>query len=288
MQLQKITLFFSKLFQSLLSIVKIVLLSKWVVKFKKHRAKENECVILANGPCLTKDLELHSSFIAERKKFCVNLFAFSDEYEKVKPDYYILVAPEFYMKAPIEFHVNQRTKLTKDIFEKTSWSLKLFIPYAGRNSELVSKLKTNEKIEIVFFNPTPLEGFNSIINFLCKLSLGMPRPHNVLVPSIFLAINLGFKKIILFGADHSWHEGINVDESNIMTVNHEHFYDKKEVRMPMYKLDGKKYFLHDVFRKLHLAFKGYFVLKNYADYIGAKIQNASSKSYIDAFEKINI
>lgn len=288
MQLQKITLFFTQLFQSLFSIVKVILLSKWFTNFKKCSNDDSECVILANGPCLTKDLQMHSSFIAKKKKFCVNLFAFADEYEKVKPDYYILVAPEFYMKNPIEFHLRQRTKLTNDIFEKTSWPLKLFIPYAGKNSELVEKLKTNDKIEIVFFNPTPVEGFNRITNILFKLNLGMPRPHNVLVPSIFLAINLGFKKIILFGADHSWHEGIKVDENNSMTVNHEHFYDGKEVRMPMYKLDGKEYFLHDVFRKLHLAFKGYFVLKNYADFMNSKILNASSKSYIDAFEKINI
>ncbi|MEG8947848.1 hypothetical protein [Rosettibacter firmus] len=56
----------------------------------------------------------------------------------------------------------------------------------------------------------------------------------------------------------------------------------------MYKLDGKKYYIHDIFRKLHYAFKGYFILKDYADFLGAKIYNASSKSYIDAFERIFI
>jgi hypothetical protein len=109
-----------------------------------------------------------------------------------------------------------------------------------------------------------------------------------LIPAIYLAINTGFKRIVLFGADHSWHEEIKVDDSNSVTVNHEHFYDKQDVRLPMYKLDGKKYFLHDIFRKLHYAFKGYFILNNYAGYMSAKIQNASSRSYIDAFEKIRI
>jgi hypothetical protein len=120
------------------------------------------------------------------------------------------------------------------------------------------------------------------------MNLGMPRPHNVLVPTLFLALKMGFKNVVLFGADHSWHEEIRIDESNQLTVNHEHFYDKSKQIMPMYKLDGKEYYLHDVFRKLHLAFKGYFVLKEYADYLGSKILNASKKSYIDAFEKIKL
>jgi hypothetical protein len=116
----------------------------------------------------------------------------------------------------------------------------------------------------------------------------MPRPHNVLIPTIYLAINLGFKKIFLFGADHSWHEEIKVDNKNLMTVNHQHFFENQEVRMPMYRLDGTNYFIHDIFRKLCLAFKGYFVLREYADFRKAAIKNASSKSYIDAFEKTDL
>jgi hypothetical protein len=56
----------------------------------------------------------------------------------------------------------------------------------------------------------------------------------------------------------------------------------------MYKLDGKEYRIHDVFRKLYLAFKGYFVLNDYAKEKNVKILNASKRSYIDAFERITI
>jgi hypothetical protein len=81
---------------------------------------------------------------------------------------------------------------------------------------------------------------------------------------------------------------MNVDDTNKVTVNHEHFYDKSEWRLPMYKLDGKEYRIHDVFRKLYLAFKGYFVLNDYAKEKNVKILNASKRSYIDAFERTTI
>lgn len=288
MELQKITNFFSGLFQSKMSIMKIILLSKWFVNLRKHGSGKDECVILGNGPSLNNDLIKQSAFINEREKFCVNFFALSDEYKIVRPQYYILAAPEFWLKSTTEHFKQQRNILTERLITNTQWQMKLFIPFAAKYSEICRRIISNKNIEIVYFNNTPVEGWSKIIFPLFKANLGIPRPHNVLIPAIYLAINTGFKKIIIFGADHSWHEEIKVDETNIVTVNHEHFYDKQEYRLPMYKLDGERYFLHDIFRKLHYAFKGYFVLNNYAGYMNAKIQNASSRSYIDAFEKIRI
>jgi hypothetical protein len=288
MELQKITFFFTALFQSLFSIAKIALLSNWFAGFNKMRADGSECVILGNGPCLNKDFELNLDFIKSRKKLCVNFFALSKEYDLIRPDYYVLSAPEYWLNNTTDWFKEKRTLLIESLLSKTTWPMKLLVPFTANNSELCKMINSKKNIGIIFYNNTPIEGFTSIINILFKLNLGMPRPHNVLVPSIFLAINLGFKRIIIFGADHSFHEEIVVDESNRMTLNHEHFYDNKEVRMPMYKLDGKQYYIHDVFRKLYFAFSSYFILKNYADYMNAAVLNASSKSYIDAFEKIHI
>ena len=285
MTFQKITNFFRDIFQTSFSIVKIIILSKWFVSFGKHRTEERVCSILGNGPCLTQDIEKHFDFIASKKKFCVNLFALSNEYELIKPEYYVLAAPEFWLAKTTDYLINERYKLSDSFVSKTTWPMKLFIPFAAKGSELCKKVITNKNIELVYYNNTPVEGMSGIINLLFKANLGMPRPHNVLIPTIYLAMNIGFKKIIILGADHSWHEGIKVDGSNKPTVNHEHFYDKREVRMPMYKLDGMQYFIHDIFCKLHYAFKGYFILSSYADYMKVDILNASSKSYIDAFKK---
>lgn len=274
--------------QSILSLLKILILSKFKIQLPLINSYD-DCVILANGPSLNESLKNELSIILTRKKFCVNHFVFSDQYNVIKPDYYVLAAPEFWIEKPTEWHIQMRNKVQSDLVQKTEWNMILFLPHKAKRNKLWNNLELkNSKIRTVYFNTTPVEGLKSINHLLFNLNLGMPRPHNVLVPTLFLALKMGFKNVILFGADHSWHEEIRIDEANQLTINHEHFYDKSKQIMPMYKLDGKEYFLHDVFRKLHLAFKGYFILKEYADYLGTKILNASKKSYIDAFEKIKL
>lgn len=274
--------------QSILSLLKILILSKYKIQFPIINSND-DCVILANGPSLNESLKRELSIILTRKKFCVNHFVFSDQYNVIKPDYYVLAAPEFWIDKPTEWHIQMRNRVQADLIQKTEWNMILFLPHNAKRNKLWNNLELkNSNIRTVYFNTTPVEGIKSINHLLFKLNLGMPRPHNVLVPTLFLALKMGFKNVILFGADHSWHEEIRIDEANQLTINHEHFYDKSKQIMPMYKLNGKEYFLHDVFRKLHLAFKGYFILKEYADYLGAKILNASKKSYIDAFEKIKL
>lgn len=286
MNLQKLNNLIISLFQTIFSIGKIIILSRFSINLKKLKSNCDECVILANGPCLKNDLEKNIDSIIKQKKFCVNFFALSNEFENVKPDYYVLAAPEFWMKNTTEFFKSQRSKFINALISKTNWQMILLIPHQAKKSELCKRVKENNNIKIVYYNNTPVEGVQYVINYLFKLNLGMPRPHNVLIPTIYLALNIGYKIIYIFGADHSWHEEIKINSSNKVTVNHEHFYDKGEQRMPMYKLDGKEYYLHDIFRKLHYAFKGYFILRDYAEFLGAKIYNASSKSYIDAFERI--
>ncbi|MBX3006545.1 MAG: hypothetical protein KF816_00825 [Melioribacteraceae bacterium] len=274
--------------QSILSLLKILILSKFNIQLPLINSND-DCVILANGPSLNESLKNELSIILNRKKFCVNHFVFSDRYAEIKPDYYVLAAPEFWIEKPTEWHIQMRNKVHADLIRKTDWNMILFLPHNAKRNKLWNKLELkNSNIRTVYFNNTPVEGLQSINHLLFNHNLGMPRPHNVLVPTLFLALKMGFKNVLLFGADHSWHEEIRIDEANQLTVNHEHFYDKSKQIMPMYKLDGKEYFLHDVFRKLHLAFKGYFILKEYADYLGSKILNASKKSYIDAFEKIKL
>ena len=276
-------------FQSLMSIAKVILLSR--IKTKLPRGKTNECIILANGPSLRKTLNEKLDFIVRGDKeiFAVNYFINSPFYEKVKPAYYVLNAPEFWIDTTTDMHKQNRKKLFTDLIAKTTWDMKIFVPFEAGKTELWKNLfDENRHLSVVYYNKTPVEGLQSVSNFLFKLNLGMPRPYNVLVPAIFLALNMGFKTIYLFGADHSWHEEIKVDENNNVLVNHEHFYDNSKQVKPMYHLDGKEYYIHDIFRKLHLAFKGYFVLKEYAKTLDAKILNASEKSYIDAFEKIKI
>ena len=250
----------------------------------------HECNILANGPSLNESVNKHKDYILKRTNFAVNFFAVSSLYSQIKPAYYVMVAPEFWTETgPTQKWEDMRQNIFRVLAGQTNWEMNLFIPTQASKSKLIQKLLGNHKfIKVFYFNVTPVEGFRSFRDIFFKYKLGMPRPYNVLIPSIYLALTLGFKKIYLFGADHSWHEEIKVDDTNDVTVNHQHFYDKDKQQLPMYKLDGKEYHIHDIFNKLQLAFRGYFVLKDYASKLGAKIYNASVRSYIDAFEKVTV
>ncbi len=290
MNRQSVKDFSENVFNTLVSILRIILFSKKKVSLPKLPSTISECNILANGPSLNESVNKHKDYILRKVNFAVNFFAISSLYSQIKPSYYVMVAPEFWIEtSPTQRQEDMRQNLFNTLAEQTSWEMNLFLPSQASKSKLIQEKLGNHKfIRIFYFNVTPIEGFRSFRNTFFKYKLGMPRPYNVLIPSIYLALTLRFKKIYLFGADHSWHEEIKVDDTNDVTVNHQHFYDKDKQQLPMYKLDGKEYHIHDIFNKLHLAFKGYFILKEYAENIGAKIYNASLRSYIDAFEKITI
>ena len=46
------------------------------------------------------------------------------------------------------------------------------------------------------------EGFPSVSRILFDRGLAMPRPRNVLIPSIMAGIRLGYRRIVIVGADH--------------------------------------------------------------------------------------
>jgi hypothetical protein len=269
-----------------LSLIRILLLSRFRIKFPEK--KSGEIYVLGNGPSLKETLSDSLEKLTKAPVLGVNNFAFSDYFSKVRPSYYVISAPEYFMlKPPTQAHIDQRERLFDILVKQTGWEMTFFVPaLAAKTQFWKDKLAENQNIKVAYFNNTPVEGPTWFINRLFSINLGMPRPHNVLVPSIFISVNMGYKRILLFGADHSWHEEIRVDENNNFSVNHEHFYDSGEKRGAMHKLSGEKYCLHDLLRKLHLAFKGYFVLKSYAEFKKSEVLNASKKSYIDAFPKI--
>ena len=150
----------------------------------------------------------------------------------------------------------------------------------------VDQLATKKNISIVYFNKTPVEGLQSFRNILFKLNLGLPRPYNVLIPSLIKALNLGYKELYVIGADHSWLEELRVNDKNEALLNQKHFYDYQTSKFePMYhaKRGGKR--VHEILYKLMKAFEGYFYIREYAESLGSQIYNATPNSYIDAFER---
>lgn len=281
--------FVYNLMDSVISIVRILIHSR--VKFISPLNNQSDsCVLLGNGPSLTESLKEHQSFLKEKLVVCVNHFPKTEKYEKIKPTVFVTAAPDVWLDSVESHFVESSNELFKVIATKTSWPLKLFIPFEARPyKRWQTHLKGNQNIEIIYYNNTPIEGWDWFKYFFFSRNLGMPRPHNVMIPAIFLSINSGMKKIYLLGADHSWLSEISVDNNNCVLMNQKHFYDEKiSEAKPLDKRGKGERKLWEILHKFMYAFKGYWILKEYADKEGVEIFNATPKSFIDAFDKLKI
>ena len=286
----KIQAFLDNLGKTIVSFIRIFAMSKFGVSSHFQR-NSDECILLGNGPSLETSLSTHPEILNNRQLICVNFFSITGFYEQTKPAGYIINAPEIWSNDLDQERRSRFNQVFEKIEEKTTWELVLFLPVKARTARIFKEkikplLSKNSNITISFFNPTPIEGFKSISYLLFRLNMGTPRPHNVFIPGLVITINLGFNKIFLLGADHSWLKEITVDNDNRVLVNQKHFYDKEDnTSKTMYNIAGGKRRLHEILMKLVYSFRGYFILREYAQKRGARIINATPDSYIDAFER---
>ena len=209
--LEKIQKSCSALSKTLGSMCKIIILSRKESISGSQQNTGPELVVLGNGPSLRSFLDSGSHFLAGKKKMTVNFSSTSADYESLKPEYYLLMDPAF-------FHDSTTLeKVFHPMQEKTSWPMTLFVPFfARKNREWQRIIAANKNIKTYFFNSTPIEGYKTFRRMCYKLNIGMPRPRNVLVACLMVALKLPFKTIYLAGADHSWLKEIWVDDNNVV------------------------------------------------------------------------
>ncbi len=278
----------SNLASSIGSCLKILLRSKYKVRLPT--TKVNECIIMGNGPSMKTVVDSYGDKLLEKKLWAVNYFANSELYTKVQPSYYLIVGPEFWREEVREKNKILRKKLFDNFKAKTEWPITIFLPHEAFKSKfLASYLGVNKNLTFQAFNTTPVEGIEKVNHFLFKSNLGMPRPHNVIIPTLMVALNMGFKRIYLTGVEHSWLPTISVNENNEVLFNNKHFYDPKEQKdHKMYLLGTRTRRLHEILHKFMLTFDGYFIIDDFASSLNATIFNTTQGSFIDAFKRRDI
>lgn len=241
---------------------------------------------MGNGPSLLKEIQNNHDQFKTMPKIAVNLFVKSEYFTGLKPEFYVINAPEHWFENVNETGRKATIELYELMAEKTSWEMVLLIPYnARKNMEWKKLIEKNQHIKIQYYNKTPIEGFRWFCNIIFKKRLGMPRPHNVAIPALMHAVNIGFKEIYLAGVDHSWFTSIRVEQDNTVTMEHAHIYGSAPTRHPIFSYIDEKRHLHDMLMKFVNTFRSYFYIKDYADYRHCKIYNITEGSFIDAFEK---
>jgi hypothetical protein len=268
------------LFSTLISILSAILFSSLSKANKiKKLANVNQtttCSILANGPSLRSVLEENHEQFLNQDLFVVNFFAHSVYFQILKPKYYV-ITDNIFFKEDYSENVNK----LREAFNTINWDIILWIPTGRDNARFIKEVKQNRFVKIMHYNMTPIKAYRSLEYFMYKHNLGMPRPQNVSNTSIFLATNLHYKTINLYGADHSWLKTLYVNDDNQVCFEDVHFYDNK-ARNRQGDI-GKLSFLLSLYV---MAFDTHLRLQDYAQHLGVEILNHTSGSYIDAYKRV--
>lgn len=278
-KIEKLQKWCGRLSASAASLAKIALMSGRPTK--RSESRDDTIIIMGNGPSLRTAMEEHRDVLMAHPRLAVNLSALTPDFLELRPQYYIL--------ADIAFFLKDKTGKVPQLWEAlraVTWDMTLFLPTSARKMEEVKQLPAN--VTVKYYNLTPAEGFRSLMYPIYKSGMAMPRPRNVLIPSIMSAMREGFKRIVLIGADHNWSKTLWVTDRNRVVSVQPHFYKDDDAELRRAEEIFKNVHIHEVYENYAIAFRSYFEVKWYAEREGVEILNATPGSFIDAFPRISL
>ena len=281
--IKRVADYLSLLTASIASLLKVMLLSKRVAS-SRPVDKSRRVIVLGNGPSLRTTIADHRDFLMNHDRIAVNFAANAPEFFELQPTGYVLADPHFFDGISTDPNV---AKLWDNI-RSTRWPMTLFLPANRKEFVTETRLSDIPRLTISYYNLTPVEGCKSLSHKLFHYGLGMPRPRNVLIPSIMLAIREGYGTIYIAGADHSWTRTLWVDENNRVVSIQPHFYQDNEEEKKRVATEYHNYPLHQILQSLYIAFRSYFDIADYAKTKGIDILNITPDSFIDAFPRLRL
>lgn len=259
---------------------KVLLQSRRVTIPREERKRP--LVVLGNGPSLSDTIASSADALRRCDLMAVNFFANTDEFLRLRPRWYVLADPHFFTGAATDPNVK---RLLERIVTLTTWPMTLLVPARGPRLTLPA---ANPCVSVAGFNAVGVEGPDWLCHRLFRADRAMPRPRNVLIPSIMLGIALGYTTIYIAGADHSWMRTLSVTDDNEVVSVQPHFYaDNAEEHSRVTSVySGIR--LHQVVESFAIAFKAYHDIARYAIERNVKIFNVTPGSFIDAFPRVPI
>ncbi len=261
---------------SIKSIGKTLLQSRYRARIKPH-AEGDTIIVLGNGPSLRQTIDNHLDILKSTTCMAVNFAALADDFTAIKPRYYVLADPHF-------FSPNERVKQLIERLKQVNWKMTLFVPATSKN---VPDFR-GTKVTVERFNAVGVDASPWLKKKLMQWRLAMPRPRNVLIPSIMIALWLGYKKVLVAGADHSWMQSIWVNERNEVVSVQPHFYKEPEGEQKRVDSEYRGYRLHEIVHSFYVAFRAYHQIARFAKAVGSEVINVTPGSYIDAFPRSTI
>lgn len=278
-KLDKIQKFLSGAAGSVASLVKVPLMSGR--PSPAVREDKGTVIIMGNGPSLKEAMTMHREVLERTPKLAVNWAILTPDFFVFRPEYYLLADGVFF--SPDSSGKVERLWKT---LGNVDWPMTLFVPAKHRKYAELKPLPAN--IVVKRFNLTPAEGWKCVTHSLFRAGLAMPRPRNVLIPSIMCMMREGFRRIVLTGADHNWSRTLWVTDRNRVVTVQPHFYEDDDAELRRVEELYKDIHIHQLYESFAVAFRSYFDVQAYADAAGVEILNATPGSFIDAFPRTTL
>lgn len=256
----------------------------YVARAGRGSAMGEKVAILGNGPSLAKELP---ALVAKRGEYdfmAVNFFAEDERFEELKPAYYILSDPMFFRATAMQQRVDALYRL---LAERVSWPMTLYVQYYNPEKFDYRAALPNDNIRIVPFHTTLYEGFSSVRHWLFKRGLGSANYGTVVQVGEYVALLLGYRRLELYGVDHTLFDGLVVDEQNRLCRRDSHYYDVAPVEPKpiMKKVPAEPYTVAEYLAETAQLFRGHEILRDYAASLGAEIVNCTKCSLIDSYKR---
>ena len=244
--------------------------------------------MLANGPSLKKDLACYRGPMELADRLAVNFALVSPEVVDLRPTIYLLSDPAFFMPVSDVAPAlrDKMVRLRDMLLTRVTWPMTLVVPDTALNSDLIKALSVRPNISVVtYWRGIPVP--EDIVDFDGWMrNRYAPPSQNVINTALYLGVVWRYREVILLGADTSFHAMLRLDQqTNRPYIENEHFYGSERQYLYRDEAHTIPQKLSEQFTCIATAFRWYDKLREFADWAGVEIVNASSFSWIDAFER---
>lgn len=256
----------------------------YLVSPKKGKdTQKHKILVLANGPSLKDDLPFLKTQVNQADFIVLNFFALDPSFFVIKPKYYCFADPMFFGTTHNEEKVKE---LFKMLDNEVDWVLDIYISSQKKNKFISFANIKNKNIKILTFNEIPFKGISKLKYFLYKEYLACPQIQNVSILATYIAMNLGYPQIELYGVDYTFLRNIEVNEQNQLCNKFTYFYQKESSLKPIQKIsNGRNYTVCEYLDSITLMFKGHEDLSLYEKYLKVNIYNCTKGSFIDVYKR---
>lgn len=259
--------------------------------FKNYIKKEfhsKDLVVLVNGPSLKDSIHkiISNKEYEKNDLITVNFMVNDDTFYVIKPK--CLVISDYTL-----FHlsIGNEEKVVSffdSINNKVNWELTIYVTYSLYKDKQWRAQFRNPMVKLIPIHSVESPDSITASYWLHRLGWLGANYGSVLHHAIYVGMLSGYKKIYLYGADHTFFDGLCVDDENRVCRKISHFYDDETEIRPIYHIytgERKPYKMSYFLMEYQRVFLGHDILRYIADRLNVKIINKTPVSLIDSYER---